>query len=65
MQAEAEGLDLKAWVDPEQEALSAKHAALTGILAELKPFEMHSATLSQVGQGSVHAHVQEVTRGRP
>lgn len=48
MQVEAEGHDLKAWVDPEQEVLSAQHTSLTSILAELKPFEMNAANLSQV-----------------
>ena len=48
MQVSLDGHDISTWLDPEQEALSAKHASLTAILAELKPFEMHSATLSQV-----------------
>ena len=47
-QVEAEGHNLKDWIDPEQENLSAKHASLTAILAELKPFEINAATMSQV-----------------
>ena len=48
VQVEAEGHDLGAWVDPEQQALAAERAGLSAVLAELKPFEMNAATLSQV-----------------